>query len=977
MQLAPPDDDPERESKCKTCIEANMQQQDAPRMATRLITSPLQVVGSDLQTIEVRSYDGKKYFALYCDAATRTLATVALAKKSDQAAAARLVLPRLMNLANSKIDTVRADQGGEYTSAEFQSFCSDKGIRLELSDTDQPFQNGLAETMGKKLVRMMRAARTRSWVPKAFWTENLILQTWVANRVSTRKQNGKSTPLTEITGQANNLAMAKPFGCEAWYLTRRTKKEKLSPRARRGVFMAVCPTKKAWRILDWETKKIVETRNATFFIDTFPFRGEEGEKERAKNVLETEEVSEDSGDDEKYEEEEEPTAQLRRSSRTRRQPVRFPADDPPAIEEPADDPPEIEELAEDPPEIEEPAMGPRRSNRIRRKSVRFPDDDSPANKNTLSENQSAMDALLTLLDREDELAAAEDEEPAVLHAFATALVDAQDHVFSSQTDPKSEAEAWTDPEWRASEKEEWRTIQEAETFELAPRPTDEQVLPSRMVYKTKLTNKGEKKKTRFVVKGCCDRNKDEKKRYAPTLRYASLRVIFALAALFGVIVHQLDVKGAFLHGNLPKPIYVEQPINLAIGDPAKTVLKLKKSLYGLSESPRLWNETLDKELTSIGFRRLTSDSCVYALETHEGKERRHLTVLACYVDDITLFGTCPATVNRVKNHLRKQFKINELGHAEWILGMKVNQLSDVITLDQSRYLSDMLQRFGKYVDNNKRDPTTPFPAAVKLQRPAEGHKPDQTLPYRELIGSLLYLAIGTRPDIAYSIGVLSRYVAFYDTEHWEAALHVLRYLRGTANHGLTYKKRSGTAKELSVEDANSPIKELYGFVDADFATDFTTSKSISGHVFIMSGSAVSWRSKQQPIVATSTCHAEYVAACEAAREAVWLRELLREIGFKTLAPTPVYEDNEAALFLSENPATTDRSKHIRLRWHYLRQCVRDGTLKLKRVETKKNAADALTKAVGGPALQMMRDSIGLGPIANDDLEAGRLLRMTI
>ena len=932
MQLVPAEDDPERESKCKTCIQANMQQNDAPKMATRLITSPLQVVGSDLQTIEVRSYDGKKYFALYCDAATRTLATVALAKKSEQAAAARLVLPRLMNLAKSKIDTVRADQGGEYTSAEFKTFCSDQGIRLELSDTDQPFQNGLAETMGKKLVRMMRAARTRSWVPKVFWTENLILQTWVANRVSTRKQNGKSTPFTEITGQANHLAMAKPFGCEAWYLVRKPKKDKLTPRARRGVFMAVCPTKKAWRILDWETKKLIETRNATFFIDTFPFRGEEGERERAKTVLETEDVSDDSDDDDKFEE-------------------------------------------------EEPVAEPRRSRRIRRQPVRFPDDESSANQNTLSEHQIEMDALLTLLDREDDLAAAEDEEePAVLHAFATALVDAQAHVFSTKTDPKSEAEAWADPDWRASEKKEWRTIQEADTFEIAPRPENEQVLPSRMVYKTKFTNKDQTKKTRFVVKGCCDRSKEEKKKYAPTLRFASLRVVFALAALFGVVIHQLDVKGAFLHGKLPKPIYVEQPINLAIGDPATTVLKLKKSLYGLSESPRLWNETLDKELTSIGFRRLTSDSCVYMLETNEREgrtKRRHATVLACYVDDITLFGTCPATVNRVKNHLRKQFKINELGHAEWILGMKVQQLSNAITLDQSKYLADMLQRFGEYVDNNRRDPTTPLPAALKLKKPAEGHKPDQTLPYRELIGSLLYLAIGTRPDIAYSIGVLSRYVAYYDMEHWEAALHVLRYLRGTANHGLRYVKRSQPTTELTDNLRSQLTKSLYGFVDADFATDPETSKSVSGQVFMTSGGAVSWRSKQQPIVTTSTCHAEYVAACEASRECVWIRQLLSEMGLKFIEPTTLYEDNEAALFLSENPATTDRSKHIRLRWHYLRQCVRDGTLKLKRVETKKNPADALTKAVGGPVLKMMRDSIGLGPIENDDLEAGRLLRTAI
>ena len=168
----------------------------------------------------------------------------------------------------------------------------------------------------------------------------------------------------------------------------------------------------------------------------------------------------------------------------------------------------------------------------------------------------------------------------------------------------------------------------------------------------------------------------------------------------------------------------------------------------------------------------------------------------------------------------------------------------------------------------------------------------------------MYLAVGTRPDIAFAVALLSKFVVNPGYKHWQAALHVLRYLRGTHDHGLRYAKASHAATELTDEMRLQLAEALYGFVDADFATDPDSSRSVSGQVFVMNGGAISWRSKQQPIVTTSTCHAEYVAACEASRETVWLRELLSEMGLEIGAPTPLYEDNVAALFLSENPAVS-------------------------------------------------------------------------
>ena len=939
---------------CKACLEANLKQRAIPKMRTRMITSPLQVVGSDIQTVETPSSDGgKRYFSLYVDAKTNTVATTSLKAKSDQPAAAKIVIPRLENLSGQKVDTIRCDQGGEYTSNEFKTFCQSKGIKIEMSDTNQPFQNGLAETTGGKLLRMMRAARIHSRVPKKYWPENLAYQTWIANRVSTKKQKGKTTPYEQLSHQKSDLSMARPYGCEAWVIIRRKKKEKLSPRAERGVFIGISSSKKAWRILLWSNRQIIESRNVSFRADTFPFKGEggmESERTRAEELFNRDDsmdLIDDDNDDEVA-----------------------------AAAAPYNDAEEVADVAdaEDPDEADADAAAvpaeaenaPRRSSRIPSRSadsIRF--DDIDFDERGLLVTTAS---LISIIETEE---LAQDPKLTESQELPIKAEDLYSLTTGVSTDPKNERQAWTIPEWREAERKEWQTVTDAGTYEIVERPTDEQVIPSKMVYRTKNTDNPDEslKKARFVVRGCFDREKNEKQKYAPTLKFASFRILFALAAIIGAVVQQIDVKGAFLNGDLPKPIYTEQPINLAQGDPTKYVLKLKKSLYGLAESPRLWNERFDKELKDIGFTRLESDPCVYVMHSKEGqgrRRRRHITILGSYVDDIMLFGTNNEIVEQVRKRLRQAFKLNELGRARWALGMAVHQLPDAIILSQKQYLTEVLERFGDHINEKRHNPSSPLPEGTVLTKAMspqteEESRAVESLPYRELIGCLLYLAVGTRPDIAFAIGLLSRFVSCYGAEHWAAALHVLRYLRGTPDHGLRYAKRGRASDSFTEEDAHGLVELLQGYVDADFATDPDTSRSVSGQIFTLNGGAISWRAKQQSLVTTSTCHAEYVAACEASRETVWLREFLSELGFSMDKPTHVFEDNEAARFLSENPATTERSKHIRLRWHYLRQCVRDGTIRLMRVDTKSNAADALTKPVSRPVLELLRDCVNLGP----------------
>ena len=844
LQLLPPSKEREdvvNNCRCRVCIEANLKRADVPKARTSIITRPLQLVGSDVQTMEVRSYDGKLYFAVYCCQQSNFTASVSFSRKSEQAQAAQKVLPRLEVLANERIDTVRADQGGEYTSHEFRRFLERRGIRLEYSDTGEAFQNGLAETTGGKLVAMMRAARIESNVPKKYWTENLKLQTWIANRLSTKRQKCLTTPLEALSGQKADLSRARPYGCECWVLIRRSTKAKQSPRAELGVHMGVSLEKKAWRILLWKSKEIIESRNVVFFIHSFPFkRGEEPgiESERLKNQRRAEELFREEEIDDHNDADEHADRHETDDEDAEDHGAHEAAEDDVAVAR-AEDAAADAEAAEEAEADEAPV--PRRSNRIRSEPVRFSDIDFDAPRRSAPENDDdngadngdhegrEQAAALTTLQIEAALALDDDEANAILSrrdvtkAFVTMTNNEDDDdeetieaevlmkralVIATGQEPKTEEEAHADPAWRQAEEREIEALEENDYGDVVPRPKNgEQVLPTRMVYKVKETDKPEEtlNKARFVVKGCCDKSKNEKQTYAPTLKFSSLRILIAICALMGAVLYQLDIKAAFTNGDLPYPVYVEQPRFYAKGDPTKFVIKLKKSLYGLVESPRLWNEKLNHELLRMGFQRLESDPCIYVRRTMRGKGRRrrtHITMLGVYTDDIFIFGTDEGEVNRMKNRLKGLFRTKDLGAARWALGMAVHQEDDMIWLSQEKYLGDVLARFEEHIKMRKLNPKTPLPPNIKLLKEAlnDGERSSAAdKPYRELIGSLMYLAVGTRPDIAFAISLLSRFISAPSETHWKAALHVLRYLRGTKGYSISFAKRKAAREGITVD----------------------------------------------------------------------------------------------------------------------------------------------------------------------------------
>jgi hypothetical protein len=368
------------------------------------------------------------------------------------------------------------------------------------------------------------------------------------------------------------------------------------------------------------------------------------------------------------------------------------------------------------------------------------------------------------------------------------------------------------------------------------------------VFKIKRDSKGniERYKARLVAKGFMQREGvDFTEVFAPVSKHTTLRALLAVVVEQDMHLHQLDVKTAFLNGELEEDIYMLQPPGYEQGG-SRTVCHLRKALYGLRQAPRQWHLKLKQELERHGFRASEADAGLFILDNDE-----HKVKLLVYVDDILIASKELGSVEHAKKALSSSFNVRDMGEAKYFLGMEIerDQEQGTIKLTQAKTTKDAVARFGL---NDAKDRSTPISVSTTLTKEGSNLVDKTQVPYMELVGTLLYLASCTRPDISQAVGALSRYMAHPTEQHWRTAKGVLRYLAGTATTGIVFSK-GGSA--------------LIGFCDADYAGDVDSRRSTTGYVFTLRGGAISWSSKLQPTVAVSTAEAEYMSAASAVKEA--------------------------------------------------------------------------------------------------------------
>ena len=458
----------------------------------------------------------------------------------------------------------------------------------------------------------------------------------------------------------------------------------------------------------------------------------------------------------------------------------------------------------------------------------------------------------------------------------------------------------------------------------------------------------ERFKARLVAKGYSQKEGiDYDEVFSPVVKHSSIRVLLALVASHDLELEQLDVKTAFLHGELEETIYMVQPEGFRIEGKEDHVCRLKKSLYGLKQSPRQWYKRFDRFMLSNGYSRSSYDSCVYHRILSDGS----FVYLLLYVDDMLIAAGNMSHIQTLKKQLSDEFEMKDLGSAKKILGMEIqrDRGAGKLFLSQKGYIEKVLERFGM---QKAKPVTTPLASHFRLSAslsPQTKEEEDQMVqvPYSSAVGSIMYAMVCTRPDISQAVSVVSRYMAHPGKVHWQAVKWILRYLRGTTDVGLVFDRNCGTGTSV------------IGFVDSDYAGDLDKRKFLTGYVFTLSSSAINWRATLQLTVALSTTEAEYMAAAEAANEALWLKRLVTELGVEQEAASVLFCDSQSAIHLTKNQMYHERTKHIDVRFHFLRDEVSEGNIVVKKVGTADNPADMLTKPVPTNKFKHCLDLVGI------------------
>lgn len=497
--------------------------------------------------------------------------------------------------------------------------------------------------------------------------------------------------------------------------------------------------------------------------------------------------------------------------------------------------------------------------------------------------------------------------------------------------------------WKEAMDDEYNSLLTNDTWILVEKPLNKGVIDNKWVFKVKQNPNGsiERYRARLVGRGFTQQyGVDYDETFSPVVRFTSIRTLLAIAARNKYKVKQFDVKTAFLYGELQEDVYMKQPIGF--DDNTGRVCKLKKSLYGLKQASRCWNIKFKNFIEKFGFVATESDPCVFISVSGES-----VAILAIYVDDGLVIGNNERVIDSVITHLKQQFEVKtiELG---CFLGIEIQRLDDgSIFLNQKAYARKVLNKFSM-IDCNA--VATPADSNQVLEKFEDSEIANY--PYRQLVGSLMYLAIATRPDIAFAIGKVSRFLERPTQAHVVAAKRILKYIKGTISHGILYDSYGEN--------------RIDGYSDADYAGDVTSRKSTSGYAFVIGNGVVSWGSILQKSISLSTMESEYISASEATRELIWLNRLTNELTQDKFGTPILFVDNQSAIKLANNPVNHKRSKHIDVKYHFIREKLNDGILKLEDIRSEDQLADIFTKALPKQRFQELRSKLNIVNIESDN-----------
>ena len=835
-----------------------------------------ELVHTDLAgPVDPSDINGMNYSLICVDSFSKFIYPYFLKQKSDAYKAFNQYLADIAPY--GQVKSVRSDVGGEFIAENFKSVLLENKIQQQLTAPYSPHQNGKAERTWRTLFEMARCLLSQSGLPKSLWTYAVMAAAYIRNRCYHKSID--CTPYEKVTGRKPNIANMKPFGSVCYALVQNPKK--LDNRSEKGIFLGFDRTSPAHLVYFPDTNSVKKIRCVQFPKHSQVTQGGNGYVDfhfdfdsPSKNVKTTE--SDENHDNE----------------------------DPDLHSQSAPEQPENVEEKQD-------------SNVRKRNKPQYLND-------YLLDND--IDSLDALFDTKN----SDDLHTTIHYCYNTNFC----HVPQSYSEAISSKDA---SKWDLAMKNEMQALEENDTFELVSLPEGKQMVGSKWVYAIKTDKNGDEHyKARFVAKGFSQiEGIDYQETFSPTARMTSIRAIAQIAVQNDMEIHQMDVKAAYLNAPIDCDVYVRQPEGFVKGIQNDLVFKLKKSLYGLKQSGRNWNNTLDTFLKSEGFHRSVNDTCFYT---------KNNIFLVHWVDDI-LIAAKPCILKSVKASLEKRFKMKDLGKVSFFLGIEFESDTKTLSICQSRYISRVLTRFRMHDCKPRSTPCEMNPnQSMNHVTDSEPLNEQDLKTFRQIVGALIYIMVATRPDISFIVTRLSQFMSCAQQNHMIMARHVLRYLKGTMNDKMVFTK--------------STTLNITGFCDADWANG-NDRKSITGYCFRITekGPMISWNSRKQQTVALSSCEAEYMSLCSAVQEGKYLISFLNEILDLNQISFDLSCDNQGAIALAKNPVNHKRSKHIDIKYHFVRDEIIMKRLCVKYISTEENVADILTKPVSSKRLNKFQSVV--------------------
>lgn len=901
---------------CVSCLQGKICKQPF-HSSTHLSSTPFDIIHSDLWGPSPSiSIDGYRFYVIFVDDYSRFCWLFPLINKSDVCSIFIAFYNLVRTQFSHSIKILQSDGGGEYVNKSLHNFLAEKGIIHRKSCPYTPEQNGLAERKHRHLIETTITLLQHAKIPSTFWTYAVHTATYLINRMPSVVLSHKS-PFELLFGKIPSISHLRVFGCACFPLLRPYIQHKLQPKTTMCVFLGYASNYKGYICYDVTKKRSYISRHVVFNEIVFPY---------SELVTHTHHSQ---------------SSSMSSSCNLPCLPVVTPTN-----------------IVVHPP----------------------PTDLSPVNPNTMSSSSSSsmpvaappLSSFSSVpispasskgmhsapFSSDDEFNA--EAIPAMLQAInihpmqtrskngvfkkkfcLTAAIDV------SLIEPSSYKVAMQSSVWLAAMQEELDALHSQGTWSLVSMPHHKNLVGCRWIFKIKRHADGSiaRHKARLVAQGFSqEHGQDYGETFSPVVKPTSVRLVLALAAHYGWKLRQLDVKNAFLHGILHEEVYMAQPPGFADSHHSQLVCRLHKSIYGLKQAPRAWNERFTAFLPSLGFQHTYSDASLFVNHSADG-----IIVLLVYVDDIIITGSNTDAITRIIQSLAIEFEIKDLGDLHFFLGIQIQHVHNGLFLTQSQYVLELL------VKTNMNDAKACDTPCLPYQRlPKDDGIPfeDPTL-YRSVVGALLYLTF-TRPDIAFSVNQVCQFMQQPMAIHFTAVKRILRYLKGTAKYGIHYLHSS---------------LELKAFSDADWAGDPNDRRSTTGLVVFLGSNPISWCSKKQTTVSRSSTEAEYRALSFTAAEIDWIKQLLTFLHVELPQPPVLFCDNLSAIALSFNPVQHQKTKHIEIDVHFVRERVAANQLFVQFVSSTEQFADILTKGLSSPLFRIHCNNLMLG-LPHHELEGG-------